>query len=97
VHEDENDVEKSCWQSAAVLAAVFGALALLIAVVGEYGLVSYSVSQRTREIGIRVALGAQPRSVVGGMTPTTAQATHPIRLRIQEPILRLKRLRLRFD
>jgi predicted permease len=49
---------------AAVLAAVFGALALVIAVVGEYGLVSYAVTQRTREIGIRISLGAQRGGVV---------------------------------
>ena len=49
----------------AQLCAFFGALALLLASVGLYGVLSYSIARRTNEIGIRMAVGAQSRTVLG--------------------------------
>jgi hypothetical protein len=50
------------------LLATFAAVGVLLGLVGIYGLVAHSVRQRTREIGIRMALGATPRNVQGLMT-----------------------------
>jgi putative ABC transport system permease protein len=47
-----------------LLLSIFASLSLILSAVGLYSLMSFAVTQRTREIGIRIALGAQPRSLL---------------------------------
>ena len=73
--EDNLELWRTPSRIVAALSGVLGALALLLASVGVHGVVSYGVSQRTREIGIRMALGADGREV---MSLLLRQALRPV-------------------
>ncbi|MEX2180076.1 MAG: ABC transporter permease [Gemmatimonadaceae bacterium] len=58
------DDQSSSWRLGATLFVAFGGLALIVAIVGLYGVISYDVAQRRHELGVRVALGARAADVV---------------------------------
>jgi len=55
------------WQLGATMFTVFGLLALITAAVGLYGVLAFAVTQQLREFGIRIALGARPATILGGV------------------------------
>ena len=73
--EEQIDQRLSSSKLVALLALTFGGLAALLAAMGIYALLAYSVTQRTREIGVRMALGAEPKRVGRMVLKDVAQLT----------------------
>jgi predicted permease len=62
--EDLVNKQRRSWQLGAMMFVAFGALALVVAAVGLYGVIGYNVAQRMHELGVRIALGAQSRDII---------------------------------
>jgi putative ABC transport system permease protein len=62
--EDVVDSQRRSWRLGATMFVAFGALALIVAAVGLYGVITYDVAQRRHELGVRIALGAHPTNIV---------------------------------